>query len=114
MNAEAASRAGTVGPLLSGGSEPMLPVAYRVAGRRAETRDSVTLRLEPCGAALAPFQPGQFSMLYRHGVGEIAISVSGDPSVTDRSLTHTIRDVGAVSRALHRAEPGDLLAVREL
>jgi NAD(P)H-flavin reductase len=100
------------GPLLSAGGEAMLPVAYRVAGRRAETHDSVTLRLAPCGAALAPFRPGQFSMLGRPGVGEIAISVSGDPSVMDGSLTHTIRDVGAVSRALHRAEPGDLIGVR--
>ena len=34
-------------------AEPMLPVPYRVTSRTAETRDSVTLRLEP-GAAAAP------------------------------------------------------------
>ena len=39
-------------------------------------------------------------MLYRPGIGEVAISVSGDPSAGDGSLTQTIRDVGAVSRAL--------------
>jgi len=93
-------------------SEPMLPVAYRVAWRQAETRDCVTLRLEPAGAALPPFLPGQFTMLCRPGVGEIAISVSGDPSAGDGALTQTIRDVGAVSRSLCRAEPGALVGVR--
>ena len=94
-----------------GSADPMVPVPYRVTGRTVETRDSVTLRLEPAGRALPDFQPGQFSMLYRHGVGEIAISVSGDPTV-DGVLTHTIRDVGAVSRALHQAGIGQVIGVR--
>jgi NAD(P)H-flavin reductase len=89
----------------------MVPVPYRVTGRTVETRDSVTLRLEPAGRALPPFQPGQFSMLYRHGVGEIAISVSGDPAAGG-VLTHTIRDVGAVSRALHQTGVGEVIGVR--
>lgn len=93
--------------------EPMLPAAYRVAGRRAETGDCVTLRLEPAGSmALPPFRPGQFTMLCHPGAGEIAISVSGDPSAGDGSLTQTIRDVGAVSRALCRTGIGDLVGVR--
>ena len=51
-------------------------------------------------------------MLYRRGVGEVAISVSGDPSIADHSLAQTVRDVGAVSRALYQAAPGDLVGVR--
>lgn len=90
----------------------MLPVPYRVAERRVETHDAVTLRLEPVAAPIAPFRPGQFTMLYRPGVGEVAISVSGDPTARDGALTQTIRDVGAVSGALHRAAPGDLVGVR--
>jgi NAD(P)H-flavin reductase len=92
--------------------QPMLPVPYRVVDRRPETHDSATLRMEPVAAALAGFRPGQFTMLYRRGVGEIAISISGDPAVDDGSLTQTIRDVGAVSRALSRAAPGDLVGAR--
>ena len=100
------------GPAVTG-AEPMLPAAYRVASRRTENADCVTLRLEPAGAmVLAPFRPGQFTMLCRPGVGEIAISVSGDPAAGDGSLTQTIRDVGAVSRALCRTGPGDLVGVR--
>lgn len=89
-----------------------LPHPHRVASRQAETHDSFSLRFEPVGDPLPAFEPGQFTMLYRHGVGEIAISVSGDPAARDGSLTQTIRDVGAVSRALTRSQPGDVIGVR--
>lgn len=90
----------------------MVPTPYRVAGRRVETHDSVTLTLTPVGPSLPPFRAGQFAMLYAPGVGEVAISMSGEPASPDGTLTHTIRDVGAVSRALHDAVPGDVLGVR--
>ncbi len=93
-------------------ADPMRPVPYRVAASHSETHDSVSLRLEPAGSALPAFLPGQFTMLYKQGVGEIAISVSGDPGVRDGSFTQTIRDVGAVSRALTRTEPGGVVGVR--
>jgi NAD(P)H-flavin reductase len=92
--------------------DPMIPVPYRVAATWRETHDSVSLRMEPASKELTPFLPGQFTMLYMRGVGEIAISVSGDPSVRDGSLTQTIRDVGAVSGALCRSRPGDVVGVR--
>src|SRR5690242_3265788 len=90
----------------------MLPVPYRVAGRHVETHDSVSLVLEPVGAALASVRPGQFTMLYKPGVGEIAISVSGSSFDQDSLLTQTIRDVGAVSRALHDCLPGTIVGAR--
>ena len=93
-------------------ADTMLPAAYLVTHRSAETADTATLRLAPAGAALPAFRPGQFTMLCRPGIGEVAISVSGDPSAGDGSLTQTIRDVGAVSGALYRARPGDLIGVR--
>ncbi|HSL06675.1 MAG TPA: FAD/NAD(P)-binding protein [Pseudonocardiaceae bacterium] len=92
--------------------EPMLPTRYRVADRRVETQDSVTLQLEPVSERLPRFRPGQFTMLYAHGIGEVPISISGDPSTVNGSLMQTIRDVGAVSRALHDARPGTVLGVR--
>ena len=90
----------------------MAPVPYRVLRRDVENSDSVTLCLEPVDAALNPPAPGEFMMLYAFGVGEIAISVSGDPSVTDRTMTHTIRSVGAVRAALCATEPGSTIGVR--
>ncbi|SED95107.1 MULTISPECIES: FAD/NAD(P)-binding protein [Rhodococcus] len=92
-----------------------LPTRYRVVSRSVETRDSVTMTLAPATTPptpLAQFTPGQFMMLYAYGVGEVAISVSGDPSATDGTLVHTIRDVGAVSRALHDAPLGTIIGVR--
>ncbi|HTK66385.1 MAG TPA: FAD/NAD(P)-binding protein [Pseudonocardia sp.] len=97
---------------MTGDLEPMLPVPYRVAERTVETADSVTLRMTPVGEPLRSFLPGQFTMLCVPGVGEIAISISGDPSIGDGVLVQTIRDVGAVSRALHRARPGQVLGAR--
>ena len=87
----------------------MTPVPFRVLRRRRETRDTWTLELEPVhGAELAP-APGQFTMLYVLGVGEVPISVSGAPG---GPLVHTVRAVGAVTEAICRAAPGSVLGVR--
>jgi NAD(P)H-flavin reductase len=88
----------------------MLPVPHIVVERHVETVDSATLVLNPVDGALPAFEPGQFTMLCAPGIGEIAISISGDPG--DGTLCQTIRDVGAVSRALHAAEPGTVIGVR--
>jgi NAD(P)H-flavin reductase len=90
----------------------MAPVPYRVRTRVVESPDSATITLVPVGEALRTPQPGEFMMLYAFGVGEAAISISGDPTVTDGSITHTVRAVGAVSRALHDADPGSVVGVR--
>ena len=54
---------------------------------------------------------GQFNMLYLPGVGESAISVSGDPSKSD-PLIHTVRAVGNVTDGLAQSKIGSTLAVR--
>lgn len=51
-------------------------------------------------------------MLYAFGIGEIPMSVSGIPSTPDGAIGHTIRLVGAVSRALHDADVGTIVGVR--
>lgn len=90
---------------------PMVPSRYRVRRRRRELADTVTLALEPLDGPALRYQPGQFNMLYAFGVGEVPISISGDPG-TGGPLLHTIRAAGAVSRALCAARPGDVLGVR--
>lgn len=90
--------------------DPWLPARYRVVDRHVETHDSVTLRMAPLDAPLPPFLPGQFTMLYVPGVGEIPVSVSGDPA--DPELVQTIRDVGAVSHAVCQTEAGATIGVR--
>ncbi|MBE8472022.1 FAD/NAD(P)-binding protein [Streptomyces justiciae] len=87
-----------------------VPVPYRVVARRPETADTVTLRLEPVGAALEDFAPGQFAMVHCFGRGEIPVSVSSVQATG--GLAHTIRAVGAVSAGLCETQAGDVLGVR--
>jgi len=92
-------------------ADPMVPIGARVLRRRRELADTWTLEIEPEDQGVLRFGPGQFNMLYAAGIGEVAISVSGDPAAA-RHLVHTIRDVGKVSRALTRLRPGARLGVR--
>jgi NAD(P)H-flavin reductase len=89
----------------------MLPDLYRVEGMSRETRDTFTLSLEAMdGSPPSPFAPGQFSMLYVFGVGELPISISGDPE--QPRLVYTVRSVGPATQALVSCRPGDPLGVR--
>jgi NAD(P)H-flavin reductase len=90
----------------------MVPQPFRITARRPETPDTWTLELEPASAdGPMAFGPGQFNMVYAFGVGEVPISISGDPS-GEGPLVHTVRDVGAVSAAICAAEPGQELGIR--
>ncbi len=91
--------------------EPLLPQPFVVVERHEETADTVTLRLQPQGEADTGFRPGQFSMVYAFGVGEVPLSISGDPAM-DGFLEYTIRAVGGVTNALCSAAPGEILGVR--
>lgn len=88
----------------------MVPVPARVLSTTRETHDTVTMTLALARPSQA-FRPGQFNMLYAFGVGEIPVSMSGDPAREDVAV-HTVRDVGAVSKALCRVAPGDVLGLR--
>jgi NAD(P)H-flavin reductase len=90
----------------------MLPARYLVAARREETYDTVTLMLRPAGTPIPAPRPGQFTMLYAYGIGEVPVSVSGIGSPAGQVLVQTIRAVGAVTRALCAAAPGDTIGVR--
>ncbi|MEU8849497.1 FAD/NAD(P)-binding protein [Streptomyces sp. NPDC048564] len=87
-----------------------VPVPHRVVARRTETADTVTLRLEPVGAALEDFAPGQFAMVHSFGRGEIPVSVSSVQATG--GLAHTIRSVGAVSDGLCMTRVGDVVGLR--
>lgn len=55
--------------------------------------------------------PGNSNMLYVFGVGEVPISISGDPN-RPQTLVHTTRAVGAVTRALSGLKRGQTLGIR--
>jgi NAD(P)H-flavin reductase len=92
-------------------AEPMLPRPYRVERVRRDTADTWTLDLRSLDGRPLAFAPGQFTMLYVFGVGEVPISISGDPARPD-TLVHTVRAVGPVSRAITRLRRGDAVGVR--
>ena len=93
-------------------SNPSAPTPCRVLSVQRELDDTATLELAvPGGGRWSGFLPGQFNMLYVFGVGESAISISGDPAEKGR-LVHTVRAVGAVSSALTKMEPGAIVGVR--
>jgi len=88
----------------------MTPAWYRVIWSHPETPDTRTLALRPVDKPIAAHRPGQFTMLYAFGIGEVPISISGPPASPD--LIQTVRAVGAVSRALCATAPGQLIGVR--
>lgn len=94
--------------------DPYLPREVEVVERIQESATifTLTLRLldlenhEPFH-----FHPGQFNMLYLYGVGEVAISIVSDPEKKD-TLSHTIRAIGRVTRALQHLQPGARMGLR--
>jgi NAD(P)H-flavin reductase len=87
----------------------LVPQPLRIARIRRESADVSTFELAPASAFV--FAAGQFNMLYAFGLGEVAISISGDPDRADR-VTHTVRAVGAVSTALARLRRDMVIGVR--
>jgi len=93
-------------------TEPMTPLLHSVRQVVKETPDTFTLTLAPQnGNDGTSFQPGQFSMLWVFGVGELPISISGDPSQRDR-LVYTVRSVGQATNALVSQSTGGSVGVR--
>lgn len=90
----------------------MVPWPGTVEDVTKETPDTFTLTVshEEDGA-LNAFKPGQFSMLWVFGVGELPISISGDPADRER-LVYTVRSVGKATHALVSQKPGTDIGIR--
>jgi NAD(P)H-flavin reductase len=93
-------------------NNPVFPWPFQIRQVKRETEDTFTVELVPPGdAGEFSFAPGQFNMVYVYGVGEVPISISGDPA--DRqTLVHTTRAVGAVTKAMSKLRRGDTLGIR--
>jgi NAD(P)H-flavin reductase len=91
--------------------DPMIPRPFRIARVKREIGGAFTWQLVPLDGAPFAFAPGQFNMLYAPGVGEVAISISGDPRKTNQ-LVHTIREVGTVTKAMAAFAAGQTVGVR--
>jgi NAD(P)H-flavin reductase len=91
----------------------MVPSVVRVRSFRRETHDTFTLSLDGPTNPGKPysFLPGQFNMLYGFGLGEVPISMSGDPASAEPIL-HTIRAIGSVTAGFAKLRAGDCIGMR--
>lgn len=93
-------------------SGAMQPGVFPICNINDETNDTFTFEVLPTKMVKSfHFNPGQFNMLYVFGIGEIPVSICGDPGDTGR-MKHTIRMVGAVSKAMRKLKNGDMIGVR--
>jgi len=91
-----------------------LPMEAQVVERVQESPSIFTLRLrltDPAQHRAYRFVPGQFNMLYLHGVGEIPISIVSDPE-DETLIDHAIRVVGRVTRGFDQLRAGDRIGLR--
>ena len=99
----------SIGEAIRPARNAYVPVPMRIDRTTQDIGDVFTWALDP--SEPFAFVPGQFNMLYAHGVGEVPISISGDPN--DPSiLHHTIRVVGRATEVLGALDIGDEVGVR--
>jgi len=92
--------------------DPMLPQPYVVKRVEKETPDTFSLVVQPYEeVSETVFGPGQFSMVSVFGVGELPISISGDP-LQQKDLVYTVRSVGKATHALVSRKTGEEVGVR--
>jgi len=89
-----------------------MPVPARIIRIKPLTALEKVFTLElPEGLSLG-HRPGQFVEVSVMGVGEAPISVSSSPSRSNGMFEVCVRNVGDVTSALHRLQPGVTLGVR--
>ncbi|MCP3995311.1 MAG: Ni/Fe hydrogenase subunit gamma [bacterium] len=90
--------------------DQMTPIPFRVRSVREELSHTFTLELEPPNGDFE-FLPGQFTMVYAFGIGEVPISISSSAAKSG-TILQTIRRTGAVTHALGRLKPGAYVGIR--
>lgn len=91
--------------------DPMLPRQFRITKVKTEVPGVFTWHLTPLDGGGFAYKAGQFNMLYVFGVGEVPISISGDPRDSSK-LIHTIRVAGSVTKVMAKMKAGEVVGVR--
>jgi NAD(P)H-flavin reductase len=90
----------------------MVPDLFVIQKVKRETHDTYTFELVPRERdTRMVFSPGQFNMLYVPGVGEVPISISGDP-LDPLPVVHTVRAVGTATKVLCGLKKGAVVGLR--
>ncbi len=97
------------GMSMRGSVSVMIPEKLKLIDVKQETYNTWTLTFTP--ETEFKFKPGQFCMLYVYGIGEVPISISGDPSDTGKAV-FTVRAVGTVTTPMVNLKPGSEVGMR--
>lgn len=92
-------------------TDPYQPIPYIIDEIYQESADVFSIVLSHPEAKPTSFKAGQFNMLNAFGIGECAISMSGDPK-QENIITHTIRAVGPATKYLCTLKPKQSLHLR--
>jgi NAD(P)H-flavin reductase len=94
------------------GADVMRTRPFLIKQIMRETADTFSMQLRSRDDSNGfVFEPGQFNMVYVFGVGEVPISISGDPA-DNKTIVHTTRAVGNVTGAMKKLKKGDTLGIR--
>ena len=88
-------------------TQDLVPRPAELVAITRESGDVFTLSVR--ATDVQGFLPGQFNQLSLPGIGEAPISIAGSDGI---GIEHTIRAVGAVTKALCALEPGAELGIR--
>ncbi len=92
-------------------TNPLMPQTARVLDITVETPDIKTLRVSGKEGLPFEFMPGQCAMLSIPPIGEAIFSITSSPTCRD-CLEFSVKEVGAVSGALHSLAPGTQIGIR--
>lgn len=88
---------------------------YKIIDAKLETNDVITIKsqiLNQENNNSYSFNPGQFSMVYLFGKGEVPISISSDLKNNINYITHTIKKRGEITTASLDLKKGDIIGIR--
>lgn len=94
----------------SGHPDIYLPQMATITKRRMLNGTELFLHLEMDSGQDFQYKPGQFVEVSLAGIGEAPISISSSP--TQKGLELVVRNVGSLTKAIHKLQVGDKLGIR--
>ena len=94
----------------SGKKDIYLPELCTITKRRMLNGTELYLHLVKDSGEAFEYTPGQFVEVSIAGIGEAPISISSSP--TQKGLELVVRNVGSLTKVIHKLEVGDKLGIR--
>ncbi len=94
----------------NGHKDIYLPEMATITKRRMLNGTELYLHLEMDSGKDLDYRPGQFVEVSIAGIGEAPISISSSP--TQKGLELVVRNIGSLTKAIHKLQAGDKLGVR--